>query len=130
LDVCAVAATPLAFGNYTATDTSPNDAQSTVNVTCAAGLDYSIALNKGTTTGAAVDDRMMTDGGSNTLSYVLYNDSGHGTIWGDGTGTTQTVGPETGDGTLQPYTVYGRIPAGQYVASGGYTDTVTVTVTY
>jgi spore coat protein U-like protein len=130
LDVCAVTATPLAFGNYTATASSPTDAQSTVNVTCAAGLGYSIALNQGSTSGATVDDRAMSDGGSNTLSYGLYSDSGHSTLWGDGTASTSVVGPETGDGTAQGHTVYGRIPAGQFVASGGYTDTVTVTVTY
>ena len=35
-------------------------------------------------------------------------------------------------GTAVPrsYTVYGRIPAGQYVAPGSYGNTITVTVTY
>jgi len=36
----------------------------------------------------------------------------------------------TGNGATQPTTVYGRIPAGQYVPATTYTDQITVEVTY
>ncbi|MFI5309274.1 MAG: spore coat protein U domain-containing protein [Polyangiales bacterium] len=37
---------------------------------------------------------------------------------------------QTGNGAAQALTVYGRIPAGQGVASGAYTDSVLATVNY
>jgi spore coat protein U-like protein len=129
LSACIVTATPLAFGNYTASAGSPTDANSTVTATCTSGVSYSIALNGGTTTGGTVAARLMANG-SNTLGYGLYTTNGYSTIWGDGTLTTSTVGPNTATGLPQNYTVYGQIPTGQYVAAGAYTDTITVTVNY
>jgi spore coat protein U-like protein len=50
-------------------------------------------------------------------------------LWGDGTGGTQTypqvLPPLNQDITVQ---VFGRIPAGQDVSAGVYTNTVTVTI--
>lgn len=129
LDVCSVDTTSLAFGDYSATSATPLDSTSTVTATCTSGLSYTIALNEGTTSGSTVDNRSMTDG-TNTLQYDLYSDSSHSTMWGDGTSGTSTISPYTGNGSGQAYTVYGRIPANQYVVSGSYTDTVTATVTY
>ena len=124
---CAVSATDLTFGNYTASSGTPTDNTSTVSVTCTNGLNYTIALDGGSTNND-VENRAMTDG-SETLGYGLYTTGAYGTIWGDGTGATVTIGG-TGDGTQQDHTVFGRIPIGQYVGAGAYSDTETVTVTY
>jgi len=128
LDNCAVSASDLAFGNYAASSGSPVTATTTLSVTCTASLGYTIALDGGTTTGL-VAARAMKDAGSNQLAYGLYTSGTYSTIWGDGTGSTQTVAG-TGSGSAQSVTVYGRIPASQYVAAGAYADRVTVTVTY
>ncbi len=127
--VCAVAATALGFGSYNATSGSPNTASSTVTVTCTPSEDYAVALNAGTTSGGTVAARLLSDGASHTLAYNLYTANDYATKWGDGTLSTSTQSG-TGDGTGQPYTVYGRIATGQYVTAGSYSDTVTVTVTY
>jgi spore coat protein U-like protein len=37
---------------------------------------------------------------------------------------------KTGSGTAQTLTVYGQVPAGQFVTPGNYADTITVTLTY
>ena len=63
------------------------------------------------------------------LNYGLYADASFTTVWGDGGGATATVSG-TGNGAAQPTTVYGRIPAGQYVPATTYTDQITVEVTY
>lgn len=128
LDNCAVSAGNLAFGNYSASSGSPTDATATLSVTCTASLAYTIALDGGTTT-SSVSGRAMNDGASHTLSYGLYTSGAYSTVWGDGTGGTATV-PGTGTGTAQSVTVYGRIPAAQFVAAGNYSDRVTVTVNY
>ena len=128
LSVCGVAATTLAFGNYTATNTSPADATATITAICTSGVAYTLALDAGTGTGATVAARILTFGG-NKLNYTLYTTSGHSTVWGDGTLSTSTQG---GTAALVPqtYTVYGRIAAAQQPAAGVYADTVTVTLTY
>ena len=128
LAVCNIQATNLAFGSYSATNATPTDATSTINVTCSNNQSYVMSLDPGVSTGATVAARSMTSG-SNLLSYGLYTTAARSTVWGDGTWSTATVGG-TGNGALQAYTVDGRVRANQYVAAGSYTDTVTVSITY
>lgn len=127
--VCAVAATDLGFGAYDASAASPNDATSTITVTCTPDSSYNIALNAGTTSGASEAVHLMSDGAAHTLTYDLYSDAGHTQKWGDGTLST-TVVSGTADGTPQDHVVYGEVPASQYVAPGAYSDTITATVSY
>lgn len=125
LNLCLITAAPLAFGNYTAT--TQLDATTTLLVTCTFGTTYTIGLDAGTGTGATTAQRRMTNGTS-LLNYALYSDSTRSTIWGNTTGTNTVAG--TGTGLPQALSVYGRIPAGQYVTPGAYLDTVTATLTY
>jgi len=118
---CSVSATNLAFGSYTGS--SNLDQTSTVSVTCTNGTDYSVALNDGAN--ASGSTRRMLSGGSNYLSYEMYSDAGRSTVWNAATPVTGT-----GSGVAQSLTVYGRVPSGQNVPAGSYSDTVQVTVTY
>jgi spore coat protein U-like protein len=128
LDNCAVSAGDLAFGSYNAGSATPATATSTIQVTCTSGLAYSVALDGGTGS-SAVTARTMVDGATHALGYGLYTSAAYSTIWGDGTGGTVTV-DGNGSGTAQSLTVYGRIPASQFVTAGSYSDLVTVTVSY
>lgn len=128
LSSCIVAATPLAFGNYSAATGTPTDATSTVTATCTSGTPYTLALDAGTTSGSTVAARAMTNGTTN-LSYNLFTTSARSIVWGDGTASTVTQGA-TSAGLPSVYTVYGRVPAGQYATTGAYSDLVTVTLTY
>jgi len=128
LSSCVVAATPLAFGSYSAATSSPNDATSTVTATCTSGTPYTLALDAGTTSGSTIAARGMTNG-TDTMHYNLYTTSARSTVWGDGTSSTVTQGA-TSAGLPAVYTVYGRVPANQYVSTGAYSDLVTVTLTY
>jgi spore coat protein U-like protein len=130
LSGCAVTATPLIFGNYSSTATSPLDATATVIAACTSGTGYTIKADPGTGTGATVAARSMTGlVGGDPLNYLLYTDSSHSTLWGDGTLSTGTF---SGTASLLPatYTVYGRIPTAQQPSAGLYADLVTVTLTY
>jgi spore coat protein U-like protein len=124
---CLVVAAPLAFGAYSSGSATPLDTTSNIIVTCTPSLAYTVALDGGTTTGT-VNARAMTSSG-HSLTYALYTATARTTLWGDGTLTTQTVAG-TGNGLPQTLTVYGRIPAAQFVSSGLYTDTVNVAVNY
>ena len=126
---CTVTTSPIAFGAVNTLSTANVDGTGGVTVTCTNGTAWAAAAGAGTASGASVTDRRMSSG-ANLLSYNLFTDSSRSTIWGDGTGSTSTIGT-TGTGTAQNFTIYGRIAAGQTsLPAGTYADTVTVTVTY
>lgn len=129
INYCTVSATSINFGNSVGLLTSAIANTGTITATCTEGDVYTIALNKGTTSGASLTSRMMAGSGSAVVKYQLYTNSSHGTIWGDGTSGTSTGGG-TGSGGSQSYTVYGLVPAQTTPAPGSYSDTITVTVTY
>lgn len=126
-DSCVVAAEDLAFGTYDPVSGSELDGSSSIDVTCTLGTSYDIGLDEGVGSGATVSARKMTSG-SDLLTYSLYQDVGHNTVWGDTVSSNTVSG--TGTGLVQSYTVYGQIPASQVVPVGSYADTITVTVTF
>jgi spore coat protein U-like protein len=103
------------------------DQSATIQVTCTNSTPYNIGLDAGTGPGATVAARKMTSGGA-AVSYALYSDIAHTTLWGATVGTDTLAA--TGNGTNQSYTVYGRVPPQATPAPGNYSDTITVTVTY
>jgi spore coat protein U domain-containing protein, fimbrial subunit CupE1/2/3/6 len=129
LDACDVQATNHAFGPYSPAASTALDATSNVSVYCTVGTPYTLALNIGTG-GGTFAARKMTSG-ANELVYNLYTTAARTTVWGDGTGSTSTVGG-TGGGLLTAFThtVYGRIDVNQDVGPGSYSSTVTVTLTF
>jgi spore coat protein U-like protein len=104
-----------------------HDTNSPLVVQCTNTTPYTVALNKGSTTGGTITQRLLVNGAA-TINYNIYTDTPGGTLWGDGT-TGTTVGG-TGNGAAQTITIFGRVPAQTTPAPGTYTDTVTVTVTY
>lgn len=123
---CSVTAADLDFGVY-APGGSDATASTTIDVTCSNGTPYTIALDGGSAHDVAA--RAMSDGAAHNLAYGLYTDASFATVWGDGTASSVTTSG-TGDGAVQPCTVFGKIPAGQYVVPATYTDEISVTVTY
>jgi spore coat protein U-like protein len=131
---CTASATGVDFGNYNPTNSSPTDATGNVHVFCTVLLvsvlaQTNISLSTG---GGTYADRKMSSG-AELLSYNLYKEATHTTVWGDGTGGTGIWTDNTLIlvlGTSIDHTIYGSIPAGQYVAAGSYSDTITVTVEY
>jgi spore coat protein U-like protein len=119
-------AATLDFGS-TGVLTAAVNGTSTLQVQCTNTTPYNIGLDQGTGTGATVAARKMTSGAS-TITYSLYQDTGHTTFWGNTVGTNTVAG--TGNGASRSYTVYGQVPAQTTPAAATYTDTITVTVTY
>ena len=125
---CRVAATSLSFGTYTGLQT---DATSTISITCTNTTPYNVLLNgggDGEGGGGSVTNRKMKGPSGATLAYGLYLDAERDDVWGNTIGTNASIG--TGNGASQALTVYGRVGAAQYVRPGGYSDTVTATVSY
>jgi spore coat protein U-like protein len=122
---CLVSASSMNFGAYTGTALS---ATSAISVNCTNSTPYNVGLSAGLAPGATVHHRMMVGPGSALLSYALSSNSRGIVNWGKTVGADTVAG--TGNGTPQALSVHGQIGAGQFVASGTYSDTITVTVTY
>ena len=74
---------------------------------------------------------MENEVGAYTLNYNLYKDPGYANIWGAGTLANVGGGNSyTGTGGQQDVSGFAKLPAGQIVPDGAYTDTVTVTILY
>lgn len=72
--------------------------------------------------------RRMAGPGGSYITYELYRDNGRLQRWGN-TLNIDTLSGAANYQTLTQVTVYGRVPA-QTAAPGGYSDTVTVTLTF
>lgn len=122
IDNCTISADPLSASGYdyvVANNSSALDVTSTINVVCTNGTDATIDLGTGN------NARKLTDG-TNFLNYQLYKESGRTNVWGSGIESVSIIGT----GNAQPQTVYARIPGGQNVPVGSYTDTVTATINF
>jgi spore coat protein U-like protein len=132
LATCSATATTLAFNAYTPGGGAIANS-STISVKCSKNTPYTISLNKGTTAGGAVSQRLMAFG-ANTLQYNLYTTAAANVVFGDGSGTSQTeTGSGAGVATAIALTVFGQVPdnaANQAAVPGNYSDTITVTVIY
>lgn len=121
---CTVSAASMNFGTYTGALSTPG--ATPVTVTCPLSLSYTVALNAGMGVGATTTTRKMTGPGAATLSYQMFQNSSLTTNWGN------TVGVDTVSGlgilTAQMINIYPQAAAGQTVAPGTYTDTITVSV--
>lgn len=139
---CSAGANGVNFGSYEPLSGQAVDSTGWVRFECHSlvGLlttrrvDFKVYLNGGKH--GSVAQRVMKSG-SNTLSYNLYTDSGHNTIWDDiggagFRGDTFVFQALVSIGTSREatYTIYGQIPGGQNVAAGNYSDTITATVLF
>jgi spore coat protein U-like protein len=127
---CTIATTTLDFTTYDpflATDTTVTNAKG-VTLTCSKGTGYVVSLSTGG--GGAFATRQMSGPGTDKLSYNIFTDAGLGTIWGDGTGATGTVGGTAASKASFDLSMTGSIVAGQDVTQGVYADSITATVTF
>jgi spore coat protein U-like protein len=135
---CTVSATGPVFGTYNPLSATPTYANGTVQATCTllsgGATTVNVVSSYSTGTSGTYSLRAMASG-TNRISYNLFYDAAYTQIRGDGSGGSQTGGASftlTGGNPTQSASsiIYGRIPAGQDVAAGSYTDTIIVTITY
>lgn len=121
---CSLSGGTMAFGTYVSGQTTNLDVQGSINyVNCPAGR-LTFELDNGANANGT--QRRMKSG-SNYLNYQLYKTSSRNTVWGTGAEANQIELLQGGGGSV---VVYGRIPAGQTVPPGSYSDTVTITLTF
>ena len=129
--VCTIETRPLSFGNYDPEANADLDALAQVIYTC---NNQAKKIRIEMTTGVANQfDRYMTTslGGGDRLSYNIYLDSTHQTIWGQGLYGTDVYyenNPPNGTPVIVP--AFGRIRRGQNVEPGEYVDALTVRILF
>jgi spore coat protein U-like protein len=132
---CMISTTTLNFGAYdpvVANATTPRDANGSVTVRCTKGSVSTIGISQGANSAsgssALVPLRQMASG-AERLRYDLYRTSVGTDVWGD-IGTTNVKTYTATNNGNQTFTIFGRIPADQDVATGDYSDTVTATISF
>ncbi len=127
---CTISTAPVNFGAYdpvAANATTPLDGIGTLTVTCTKGAAAHIALNDGSN--GVGSDRRMRQSALEYLTYEIYKDPARTDVWGNTAGDDLDLvaAPNRNPRTV---TVYGRVPQGQDVAVGNYSDTVVATVNF
>lgn len=121
----------LAFGTIDVNNGSnvADDASVDLTLTCSTADAASASIAVGG--GANLDGsqrRMANSGATAYVNYDLYSDSGRNTPISVGGTLNPTLGDTHAGGAV--VTIYGRVPSGQSLSTGEYTDTVTITTTY
>lgn len=126
---CTLSSTSIGFGTYDVFQAGPTDSTGTVTYRCD-NRDHGIRITISAGSSGTFTSRTLQNG-AETMAYNLFLDAGFTQVWGDGTGGTTTYflhNPPNRTDVQVP--VYSRIPAGQDVAVGNYSDTVVVTLEY
>jgi spore coat protein U-like protein len=134
---CTVSAAALSLGTYNPGSGTAATGSSNVTVNCTKNAPFTVALDKGTTAGGTIAQRLLTNG-TDKLQYNLYTDNAYGNLFGDGSagGGNTVTGTGGGFGVANANTVpvYGQLldsAFNQVAGAGGpYTDTITVTLSY
>jgi spore coat protein U-like protein len=126
---CSVSAVDLNFGAYASSQTIPLQGQTTIQLLCGTGTMAEVSLDAGSGPGNSTDRRKMEqDSGTDQLDYDLFQDPARTIHWGEKPGRDTLEVEATGAPQTLP--VYGRVPGGQRVRDGTYSDTITVRVTF
>lgn len=135
---CSInALSSVAFGIYNPFSATALDSVATASIVCSATksnetVNLSVTASAGTA--GTFSPRQMQGPGVNRLNYNVYIDAGRIQIFGTGAGGTY---PDTGSSTVSQNspvtlteTLYARIPAGQDVAVGSYSDVLIYTINF
>lgn len=130
---CTVSTLPANFGVYNPLQATPTTTTGEIDVACTCSVvdciafTYRIELSAGASGNTAA--RQMR-AGTASLSYNLYSDPGYSAVWGTGNSGYSVLYLVALFGSRQTATVYGRMPAGQMVGPGSYSDAPVVTIFY
>ena len=133
--LCTTSVVAPVFGLYRSAGNG-NSANGVINVSCVVNgvvpqsVLYTVKLELSAQ--AQGTQRRMTSG-SNSLQYNIYCSSSYSQVWADGNNSTCMASggqPNLLGTLLGVHPVYGRIPGGQFVAPGTYTDNIAVQVLY
>ncbi len=128
---CTITTSAVGFPAYdpilTHASAADDSTSGSVTITCTKGSAATIGLGLGAN--ASGTQMRMRNGTSNFLNYGLFQDASRATVWGN-SGSGLLSPPVAPSKAPRTFTVYGRIPGGQDLPAGTYTDTVVATVNF
>lgn len=135
LSQCTISAPSINFGDYDVFSSIPLDSTGTITINCTSDVGKgNVTVGPSSTSGTFNPRQMRESGRRDFLSYNIYIDVTRTTILGNGTGGTTDIGFKRPPGKPVPWSqninIYSRIPPGQNVSAGSYSDTLTVTVNW
>lgn len=136
---CTINTSPVSFGSYNPTATTPTFVSGAVTVACVKGTTPVIGLGAGANPGANPGERAMLNAATNELlSYFLYKPTlaapqscttTETDVWGN-SGVERLEPGATTSVAASTYSICGKIPQQQDVSTGSYQDTVIATVEF
>lgn len=138
---CEISAVGVVFGTYDPSNPAPTTANGSLLATCTwtngGSTSFTLTTSFSTGNSGSYPNRWMRRTGStDRLNYNIYLDASYTQVRGNGTAGTVTGGPSTVTVSRNSRTatatgvLHGRIPAGQNVSPGSYSDTITVTLLF
>ena len=126
---CAITSvTAVGFGAYDVFSGTPNNnGVGSLKIGCQGGGSRTFIVRLSTGQSHSYSPRVMRSG-ANALTYNLYTSAARNIVWGDGTGGSSTMAVNRNSTTT--LSLFGQIPAGQDVAVGIYSDSITATVDF
>ena len=121
---CQVDAKPVAFGVVDVRQRTDSTGEIAVN--CSIAIAFAVAISGNGSPG----NRYMNGPSNGRLSYELFTESSYSTRWGDGSGAGQVVGRVSDGENTNRLTVYGRVPQQDAVPAGGYSDFLTIELSF
>jgi spore coat protein U-like protein len=112
----------IVFGTYDVFAPAPLTSTGRIRLNCPKGLTAQIFLSAGNSADFTWRELRSPDG---ALRYNVYQDPGWSVVWGDGSDGSSVYVSTGGNAQL---VLYGRIPAGQDVPDGTYSDALTLTL--
>jgi len=127
---CFVTAGSMSFGGYDVFDAQPRDSMLVLTLSCqeARSRDLRVSIGPSANSGGISVRQMNWGAGADRLAYNLFSDASRSLVWGDGTAAASVDVLGVNRNSPRQLVIYGRIPAGQDVSIGNYTDSITVTV--
>lgn len=130
---CAITTTPVNFGFYDPLAMADLNSSGGITVTCNAPVrnpvvPVTLSLSAGNS--GSFTQRLMTSTAGGALNYNLYSDAAKTSVIGDGSGGSMILTNVISKATTWNVTIYGRVPAGQNVVPGVYSDSITATIVW
>ena len=129
---CNVAGPNLPFGPYDPLGPVGSTTSSVITVFCDMSPPPNVTIEIGPSpnSGGFAPRRMRRAGGADTLDYNVYLDSSTSIVWGDGGSGTHVATRRVFRNRPWNATIFGRMPPGQDVAPGDYSDSIAVTINF
>lgn len=128
---CRLTVAPLVFGDYDPLgvhQANVLDASTEVRLVCSRDSRATLSLDGGLNA-QGPDARRLSNQGSHLL-YQIFQDPTRTQPWGEGVNARTLSQFDAGFAEPERITIYGRIPAGQQVLAGSYSDLVTAKVDF